>query len=34
MSLEEQLVKACRKSVGTHNEDQYKLYLNLIKEGE
>ena len=29
---QEKFMKACGQSVGTHNEDQYKLYLNLIKE--
>jgi predicted HAD superfamily Cof-like phosphohydrolase len=29
---QEKFMKACDQTVGTHNEDQYKLYLNLIKE--
>ncbi|CAB4241471.1 NTP pyrophosphohydrolase, DR2231-like [uncultured Caudovirales phage] len=29
---QEKFMKACDQSVGTHNEAQYKLYLNLIKE--
>jgi predicted HAD superfamily Cof-like phosphohydrolase len=29
---QEKFMRACDQSVGTHNEDQYKLYLNLIKE--
>ena len=29
---QEKFMRACDQTVGTHNEDQYKLYLNLIKE--
>ena len=29
---QEKFMRACDQSVGTHNEDQYKLYINLIKE--
>jgi predicted HAD superfamily Cof-like phosphohydrolase len=29
---QEKFMRACDQTVGTHNENQYKLYLNLIKE--
>ena len=29
---QEKFMRACDQSVGTTNEDQYKLYLNLIRE--
>jgi predicted HAD superfamily Cof-like phosphohydrolase len=29
---QEKFMRACDQTVGAHNEDQYKLYLNLIKE--
>ena len=29
---QEKFMRACDQSVGTHNEEQYKLYINLIKE--
>ena len=29
---QEKFMRACDQTVGVHNEDQYKLYINLIKE--
>jgi len=29
---QEKFMRACDQTVGAHNEDQYKLYINLIKE--
>jgi predicted HAD superfamily Cof-like phosphohydrolase len=29
---QEKFMRACDQTVGTHNEEQYKLYINLIKE--
>ena len=29
---QEKFMRACDQTVGIHNEDQYKLYLNLITE--